>query len=601
MNLWDFGGQEIYTATHQFFLNSRSLYLMVDGEVKGEETNWYDWFYKVEKLGDNSPLLVILNKIGGRNWKIPNQEALISLFPFVRHPFWHLNLDLESNDDQKTYHQLLAQIKKELLALPHIATPLPAFWTEIRAALGEELRKKLANQEQPFINEDRFLAICAPFQRQDPTFGLAQQLLMSHYFHDIGVYLHFQEDNLKDYIFLDANWTTKMVYLLLDDAIVRDHKKGRFDKKDIDRIWEDQKYRQIKGQLIFLLRRFGLAFPIDERDKVFITPYHLSPEKPGYVLPIEGSQLLEFRYQFHHFIPKGILPQLTVALSEHISNADRVWLHGVVLEVERHETLCEIEETFTKGIQIKIWGKERKETLAIVINAIAKILKPFSRLDYDEMIPCNCARCLKTENQSTRSFYKLKELKKRLTAKVAAQCENNDYKEVAIEPMLSDVLVQQTAQLAAATTGALRLFISYSKQDEAFVEKLNKHLAPLLRAKKVEVWWDGMLTPGSVWDAEIKHQLAAADIVLFMVSSDFLATEYIDEVEIKAAFERHEKGLVTVVPVILRPCLWRDTPLKDLTALPAKGEPISKYPDEDSAFLEVVQSLQALIESKSKK
>ncbi len=448
VNLWDFGGQEIYTATHQFFLSRRSLYMIVDAESK-EDTNWYDWFYQVEKLGDKSPLLVILNKLAGRDWDIPDWGRFKSLFDFIKDKY-PLNLAIQTDEDKKTYHKLIADIKRYLLSLSHIGDPLPSFWTEIRQQIAAELDKKKKNKEQPFITEDRFFQICQTFQEKDPRFGKQEQLVMSQYFHDIGIYLHFQDnDNLRNFLFLDANWTTDMVYMLLDDAIVRDYKKGRFDKKDIDRIWKEADYRAIKGQLMHLLRHFGLAFPIHEHKGEYLTPYHLSPEKPDYELPVKGLPFLELYYEFENFIPKGILPQLTVSLSEHITDINRVWRRGVVLQFKKHNTLCEIEETYTKEIHIRIYGTERKETLAIVMNEISKILNRFSKLAVEEMIPCNCSVCQGKAIQPNfkRTFFPYKSLKERLESTNAdahfVDCKHNGFKKMPIEPMLAEVFSEK--------------------------------------------------------------------------------------------------------------------------------------------------------------
>ena len=440
LNIWDFGGQEIYTATHQFFLTKRSLYLMVDAEILGEDTNWYDWLYRVSELSNGSPLLVIINKISGRNWSIPDWDSLIGIFSFIRNPVFNINLDCKSDEDQKIYYQLLNQIKRELLSFQHIGTPYPVFWVELRQIFADKSEELKRTNKQPVILENEFFNICAPFRDQDSDFNQAAQLRMSQYFHDIGIYLHFQDDEtLKNFLFLDANWTTNLVYMLLDDEIVR-NKKGRFNQQDIDRIWDENEYRSIKDYLIHLLRQFSIAYLVDKVKKEYVTPYHLSPYKPKYELVTDKKILLEMHYKFGTFMPKGILPQLIVSLSEYITDHRKVWLKGVVLVIPQHKTTCEIEETYTKSIIIKIWGQDGRETLAIIKDHIEKIIKPFARLDKDEFIRCNCLVCQKLSDQSQRSFYSYKMLKDKLSkGSQTVECPNDNYSSKQIVPMLDEV------------------------------------------------------------------------------------------------------------------------------------------------------------------
>ncbi len=444
VNLWDFGGQEIYTATHQFFLSNRSLYMIVDAE-NNETTNWYDWFYQVEKLGNKSPLLVILNKLAGRDCRISDWTTLKGIFDFIKEKY-SIDLSLASDDDKRTYHTLKADIKRHLLHLPHIGDPLPAFWTEIRQIIAMELDELKAKKAQPFITEARFFEICRPFQQKDPQFNRAAQLRMSQYFHDIGIYLHFKDDDhLRNLLFLDANWTTDLVYMLLDDPIVRDQKHGRFNQTDIDRIWGDD-YYAIKGQLMHLLRHFGLAFPIKQQENEFLTPYHLSDDKPSYVLSIHGMPLLELQYKFKQFMPKGMLPQLTVSLSDYIPDVDKIWRKGVVLQFTKHRTICELTETYQNEIHIKIYGQERRETLTILMYEVDKILKRFSQLDYAEMIPCNCLVCTQqalANPKFDRTFFPFQDLKERLNSPNSeahfVDCKHNGYKKMPIQPLLAEV------------------------------------------------------------------------------------------------------------------------------------------------------------------
>jgi hypothetical protein len=139
------------------------------------------------------------------------------------------------------------------------------------------------------------------------------------------------------------------------------------------------------------------------------------------------------------------------------------------------------------------------------------------------------------------------------------------------------------------------LFFSYSHADENLRDQLEKHLSALQHQCVIQVWHDRRIPAGHVLDAEIDSHLESADVILLLVSSDFLASEYCYDREMKRAMERHESGAATVIPVILRPCDWHDTPFGKLLAVPKDGRPITQWPNPDEAFLDVVKAIKSAL------
>jgi TIR domain len=140
-----------------------------------------------------------------------------------------------------------------------------------------------------------------------------------------------------------------------------------------------------------------------------------------------------------------------------------------------------------------------------------------------------------------------------------------------------------------------RIFISYSHKDDALRAELDKHLALLRREGAIELWSDHRILPGSEFDKDIAEVLEAAQIILLLVSADFLASDYCFGIEMHRAMERHDAGEAVVVPVILRACDWHHSPFKHLNALPSGGREIAKWASPDDAFLDVVQGLRKLL------
>lgn len=140
------------------------------------------------------------------------------------------------------------------------------------------------------------------------------------------------------------------------------------------------------------------------------------------------------------------------------------------------------------------------------------------------------------------------------------------------------------------------VFFSYSHADEALRDELQKHLAVLKREGSITTWHDRRLLAGDNLDGTIQQSLEEADIVLLLVSKDFLASGYCYDIEFERAMERHRQGLCRVIPVILRPCDWQSTPIGGLVAVPKDGKPVVSWPDSDDAFLDVTRKIREYVE-----
>jgi len=137
----------------------------------------------------------------------------------------------------------------------------------------------------------------------------------------------------------------------------------------------------------------------------------------------------------------------------------------------------------------------------------------------------------------------------------------------------------------------VKVFFSYSREDEALRAALETHLAPLKRDGAINTWHDQRIAPGDELHVAISSQLETADIILFLVSADFLASDYCCDVEVPKAMERHQRGEVRVIPVILRPCDWTTAPFRHLKAVPKDGTPVTDFPKADDAFLQVAKAV----------
>ena len=147
---------------------------------------------------------------------------------------------------------------------------------------------------------------------------------------------------------------------------------------------------------------------------------------------------------------------------------------------------------------------------------------------------------------------------------------------------------------------AKKLFISYAPEDEAFCKELIKHLVLLQRRGLVSsIWLNSQVIAGRDRQQEIDKQLEDASIILLLVSSDFLGSDYYYGVEIKRAMERRKAGEAQVIPIRLRAVDWKGTSFEELQALPRDGKTINSYPHMDDAWLEVINEIGDAIEKLS--
>jgi hypothetical protein len=147
----------------------------------------------------------------------------------------------------------------------------------------------------------------------------------------------------------------------------------------------------------------------------------------------------------------------------------------------------------------------------------------------------------------------------------------------------------------AKNTNSVQLFYSYAHADSDVREKLDRHLARLRSEKLIDAWVDRRMTAGADFNADIEAALRASQIILLMISSDFIASDYCRK-EMTVALEVHRQAGVRVVPVILRPCDWRFGELETLLALPTDAKPVTHWPTLDDGLFNVALGVRALVQ-----
>jgi small GTP-binding protein len=419
VNIWDFGGQEIYHATHQFFLSRRSLYVVV-ADAREQKTDFFHWLDLIEHLSDRSPVFIFNNEVQNRHWAI-NEQQLQAHFPHTFQAPFAFNLA----DDRIRLEDLRRKIQEQISRLPHVGDTLPATWVNVRRALETDERATIALRD--------FLQLC----RDNGFTRRADALQLSRYLHDIGVILHFQDDPLlKKTVILRPEWGTDAAYGVLDNQRVKDN-SGRFSRADLEAIWQREDYDYLHDELLALMMKFQLCYEIPGRKGWYIAPQLLGEQPPQDGLSAESATgSLHLRYKYEAFMPKGVLSRFIVALHRQIAGGGEwVWRTGVVLE--KDGARAEVVEYYhRRELRIRVTGKNRKDLLTIISYELDKLHAPFHRLEYDKLIPCNCPTC---RDSGAPNSYPLKILQRfKHDRQPQIQCSTS-YQMVDVQSLIDDI------------------------------------------------------------------------------------------------------------------------------------------------------------------
>src|SRR5690348_5753018 len=141
----------------------------------------------------------------------------------------------------------------------------------------------------------------------------------------------------------------------------------------------------------------------------------------------------------------------------------------------------------------------------------------------------------------------------------------------------------------------IKLFYCYAREDKLLCDELEKHLSWLKRHYHLTNWHDREILPGEEWEQAIDIHLNTAHLILLLISPDFMASEYCYGKEMQLALERHKAGTCRVVPILLRPTYWEEAPFSSIQLVPTDAVPITRWPDRDEAFNNVVTEISRTI------
>lgn len=577
LNIWDFGGQEIMHATHQFFLTKRSLYLLVLNAREGEQdANVEYWLRLIQSFGGDSPVLIVINKAQAHAFDL-NRRGLKEKFPAIRD---FLQTDCES---EQGLEELRQAILRETNRLEHLRDPFPASWFSVKDTLAH-LRERVGENFIPFA---RYQQLCA---EQGVKEAVSQETLVG-FLHDLGIVVNFRDDpRLSETHVLNPEWVTNGIYKILNaDWLTK--RQGVLELGHLAGVLDRQEYpKAMHLYLLDLMRKFELCYEMHDGDGHYLVPELLGKEEPD-LREFAGAEALRFDYRYN-ILPEGLLPRFIVRSRALNKNLPR-WRTGVVLEWEGNRAVVKADLQ-DRIVSIAVVGDAagRRRLLTVIRADLEVIHHSITKLEATEEVPVPGQAGLAVEyatlcvlDAEGETELKLVHNGKLVRVKIADLL--NGVEEASARP-------SEPIRETGAREG-VRVAFSYSHKDEELRDQLETHLKYLQRQGVITTWHDRKIMPGDKWAGVIDDNFKRADLILLLVSADFVASDYCYEIEMKTALEREKKGEAKVVPVILRECKWKQSPFAELQSLPKDAEPVANWSNRDKAWTNVADGIEKLV------
>ncbi len=409
LNVWDFGGQEIMHATHQFFFTKRSLYLLVLDARHGEqEHNIEYWLKLMQSFGGDSPIIIVINKIDAYSLNI-NELGLQTKYRTIK---GFVKISCKTGEGLEILSQTIMQ---EIDKLPHIHDDLLLSWFAIKTQLDK--------MEQNYIPYSEYQRLC---QAQNILREIDQQTLI-RLLHDLGVVLSFQDDHrLRDTNILKPDWVTSGVYQILNSPLLF-QSKGILSFGQLESILDPQIYPPRQHQFIMeMMRKFELCFDFNnqpDHGRRFLIPDLLQVEEPY----LNWNQRRSLVFQYHYNVLPGSVISRFIVRIQTVFELKTYWRNGVVVADKQNQALVKADKEERK-IVISILGtkRSRRHLLTTIrahfdhihatipkleVKAVVSLPgQPEFTIDYDDLLQIEAEGIPKYYHAKSKRWLNIREL-----------------------------------------------------------------------------------------------------------------------------------------------------------------------------------------------
>ena len=413
LNIWDFGGQEIMHGTHRFFLTARSLYLLVLEDRRQDDRSVYDWLKTIRNRGDQSPVIVVINKSDeGKQDLLLDESALRRDYPSI---VAFVRTCCDPGEFAAASIQKLREVIADSLAnderLKHVRDPIPQPWLRVKSAVARMAR------EQRVLERRDFERLCEQTGSEAGNGNSAisdsdEQRALLRLLHDLGVVVaHGLERGApsakREITLLDPNWLTGAIYTLLNSPTVR-AQGGEFARSHMGTLLDRRLYPKHRHEFILDMMRdpeVGLCFELPGGDH-YLVPEALPASEPD-LLGIWPKSSLRFLYQYT-FLPPGLIPRFIVQAHQNLTERPTRWRTGVLLGATGCNVLVRGNRD-QRRIDVHVSGppERQRAALHVVLNDLEHVHGLNPEIGAEPLVP------LPDQPEVSESYEHLLEMEKK--------------------------------------------------------------------------------------------------------------------------------------------------------------------------------------------
>jgi len=529
IRLWDFAGQEITHALHQFFLTEGCVYIVVvEPRSDNQQTDAEKWLKLIERYGRGAPAIVVMNKQDTRQ---PKGYDLDRNWLKERFPFIQGFAPTACGRKRIGCQTLREQLRSVLRAMPEAELTIPESWVLVK---NECFAKGRGGRERQYLTLEEFRALCEQHGETDRE----KQESLARILHKLGAVLHFvDEPRLRDTTVLNPHWVTDGAYRLLRcrDAPGSDGTLTLAEAIQAVPEADEKAARYLLG----LMERFEMCFTVDDSQEAeegakpaqnWLVPGALDKNQPDRVKADEwkDSSAVRLRYVYDP-MPQGVLPRFIV-MTHLLSEGQPRWGNGVEIRDGAARALIRKGQK-DNTVEVTVQGSmgDRERLVKTVRGYMARIHR-----DLPEPQP--------KEYQALSGTEEFREVRQ-------MRADERRGVPIVVETPAGDIEVSATKELNRTSAEPprvgkkrpLRVFLSYSQEDRRAQLLFRKNLMALESDGYITFWDDPNIKAGMEWRPEIDRELETMDIFIGLLTTNFVASQFIQRVEFGRALERRKE------------------------------------------------------------
>jgi len=544
LNIWDFGGQEYYHATHRFFMSSNVLYLLIWEEqtnrqkevkkAKGIKGDYHlteypvpYWQSNINHFSPRNITLNIQNKVTGKSFTDKEFMFKIDMRDKTEKSIQRYNDDID---------ELKSGIYKQIANLSHIGIRHPKVY--------DDIRKALRNETGNYMTFDEYKKLCIETdQTPDKIMNDDSQIkTLTNFLDDTGAIVCFrfreniQSENLKNYVFTKPQWLTEVMYSILKRG------KDSFDKKHVENV--TSKFGLEADHWIEMMKQFELIFELKKNKQPYIVPQYLDSmcnDTKTLSMSLKGRVMQHaFTLYYPVFLPGSNFLRFIANYGSQ-SEDNLYWKEGIVFF------------TNDKAVHAECYYDERKISVKIQDkdSATAKEL-------FETLIRIDEAENLQVSVNKT-DFVDVKKLRDKVNDK-NLEIESEDKKTLKVEEFevlfgIKNYIDYLTKSKDEMEKKEIKIFISYSSDDRKLRDELIYYLKGQLTDRgnfTYKLWNDKDIQLGDNWQEEIDNAMKESSGAILLISAKFIESDFVRNIELPKFIEKKEKEGFLILPVLAR-------------------------------------------------